>query len=484
MKLYSTLDRKIVEIQPNKPGEIKMYNCGPTVYSRMQIGNLRAYINWDVLHRALVYLGFKVTRVMNMTDVGHMTQDEDFGEDRVEKMASKEGLNPLDIADKYIKTVLEDFSQLNILAPNGEKVDPDWDVHKLDDKGFTRATDYVDRMIEIIKKMEQNGYTYETDQALYFDVTKIPDYTIFTGQSLDEKEVGAREEVGVDPNKKHPADFVLWMKRKGKYENHIMHWNSPWGDGFPGWHIECSAMSTAKLGENFDIHTGGKDNAAVHHPNERAQNIGAFTHPVVKYWLHNEWLVNPDGGKLSKSIGSITLSELINEGYDPMDFRYWILSSGYRVQMKVSDEALDGARNARLNIVKRISELGDIQGNILENYKEKFVNALENNLNTAEGLAILNDLLKSDEKKEDILATVLDFDKVLGLNLDNITEGFEDRGIYISGKYPDEVAPLLEQREQARKDKNFEESDRLRNEISNLGYDVLDTPEGQQLKRK
>jgi len=474
MKLYSTLDKKIVDIQPKKEGEIRMYNCGPTVYSRMQIGNLRAYLNWDILHRALNYLGFKVERVMNLTDVGHMSSDEDFGEDKVEKMASKEGIDPLDISNRYIKTVLEDFSNLNILAPNGEDIDVTWDVHNLDEKGFTRATKYVDEMVKIIQKMEANGYTYETEQALYFDVTKIPDYTIFTGQDLREKEVGAREEVGIDPDKKHPADFVLWMKRVGKYENHIMHWNSPWGDGFPGWHIECSAMGTAKFGDEFDIHTGGIDHLAIHHPNERAQNIGAFGHPVVKYWVHNEWLVNADGGKLSKSTGGITLPELVEQGYDPMDLRYWVLSSGYRVQMKLSDEALDGARNARLHTIRKISELGDIEGKVLTQYKERFAKALENNVNTPEGLAILNELLKSNEKKENILSTVKDFDQVLGLNLLEK----EDE------KVGEDVEKLLEKRKIAREEKNFEESDRLRDEISNMGYDVLDTPEGQQLRKK
>jgi cysteinyl-tRNA synthetase len=403
-----------------------------------------------------------------------MSSDEDFGEDKVEKTASKEGLDPLEISDRYIRTVLEDFSQLNILTPNGEKIDPTWDVHKLDEKGFTRATEYVDEMIKIIQKMEENGYTYETEQAIYFDVRKVPNYTIFTGQDLSEKEVGAREEVGIDPDKKHPADFVLWMKRVGKYENHIMHWNSPWGDGFPGWHIECSAMGTAKLGDEFDIHTGGIDHLAIHHPNERAQNIGAFGHPVVKYWVHNEWLVNADGGKLSKSTGGITLPELVEQGYDPMDLRYWVLSSGYRVQMKVSDEALDGARNARLHIMRKISELGDTEGKILTQYKERFSKALENNLNTSEGLAILNELLKSNEKKANILSTVKDFDQVLGLNLLEKTDD----------KVGEDIEQLLDKRNIAREEKNFEESDRLRDEISRMGYDVLDTPEGQKLIKK
>jgi len=491
MKIYSTLDRKIVEIEPIKEGEIKMYNCGPTVYSRMQIGNLRAYVNWDVFDRGLRYLGFKVNRIMNLTDVGHMTSDEDFGEDKVEKMALEEGIKPLDIADKYIKLVLEDFSALNILAPNGEKIDVNWDVKgkSLEEKGFTRATEYVGEMVEMNQKMVENGYTYETDQALYFDVTRIPDYTIFTGQSLDEKSSGDREEVVVDPHKKHPADFVLWMKRVGKYKNHIMHWPSPWGDGFPGWHIECSAMSTAKLGEYFDIHTGGIDHLAMHHPNERAQNIGAFGHPVVKYWLHNEWLVNADGGKLSKSTGGLTLPELMEKEkkYSPMDLRYWFIATGYRVQMKLSEEALDGARNARQSIVDRYHNLfidyEDLnRGEILDEYKGEFKKALENNLNMSEALAVLNRLLKSKETVEDIYKTVEDFDRVLGLDLFDSPSSITDKRKIFERE--EVVQDLLIQRAKAREQKNFKESDRLRDEILNMGYEVLDTPEGQKLKNK
>ena len=480
MKIYSTLDRKIVEIESKEKGKISMYNCGPTVYSRMQIGNLRAYVNWDVFYRALKYLGFEVDRIMNLTDVGHMTRDEDFGEDRVEKIASEEGIDPLDVANRNIKMVLEDFSSFNILTPSGEKIDPKWDVKEksLEKFGFTRATEYVQEMIEMNQKMVENGYTYETDQALYFDVTKIPDYTIFTGQSLDEKSSGDREEVVVDPDKKHSADFVLWMKRVGKYKNHIMHWSSPWGDGFPGWHIECSAMSTAKLGEYFDIHTGGVDHLSIHHPNERAQNIGALGHPVVKYWMHNEWLVNAKGGKLSKSTGGITLPELVEKGYDPMDLRYWFVATGYRVQMKLSEEALDGARNARLNIVKKVVGLGDEEGQVLEEYKGKFSEALANNLNMSEGLAILNDLLKSKEEKADILATVKDFDKVLGLDLVTIEDSSKEE------KIETEMLNLLEERKKARAEKNFEESDRLRDEILSMGYEILDTSEGQKLVKK
>ncbi len=479
MRLYSTLDRKVVDIVPIEEGKISMYNCGPTVYSRMHVGNIRAYVSWDVLHRALLYLGFEVKRVMNFTDVGHMTKDEDFGEDKIEKAASQSGKDPLDISNQYIKTVLEDFSKLNILSPSGDEVKPDLDLKDLVAYGWLRATSYVDEMIEKIKEMEKNGYTYETDQAVYFDITKIEDYTIFTGQKLDEKEIGVRDEVEQDIGKRNPADFVLWMKRVGKYSNHLMHWSSPWGDGFPGWHIECSAMGISHLGERFDIHTGGIDHISVHHPNERAQNIGSCGHPVVKYWVHNEFIVDADEGKLSKSKGdALTLPDIVELGFDPLDLRFLFVSVNYRVKLRFSNEALQGARNARLKIVNRVESLkkvADGSGSILAEYVDRFRHSLEENLNMSESFAILNELLKSDNSPEDILATVYDFDKVLGLNLkESLTEKDE---------ISEDILNLLEERKIARERKDFSESDRLRDLLSEKGYKVLDTATGQVIEK-
>ena len=480
MRLYSTLDRKIVEIEPIKAGEISIYSCGPTVYSRMHVGNIRAYVSWDILHRALEYLGFSVKRIMNFTDVGHMTEDEDFGEDKIDIAARSTGKDPLEISNQYIRTVLEDFSNLNILSPSGDRVDPNWEIGDLDKYGWLRATSYVGEMIERIKKMEEGGYIYETDLAVYFDITKIDDYTIFTGQKLDEKNIASRDDVEIDTDKKHPADFVLWMKRVGKYENHLMHWDSPWGDGFPGWHIECSTMGIAKLGEHFDIHTGGVDHISVHHPNERAQNIGSCGHPVVKYWIHNEFIVDGDDGKLSKSKGSApTLPDLIEQGFDPLDLRYLFASVNYRVQLRLSHEALTGARNARLKILSKIHALKEVaapSGVLLEDYKERFKKSLSENLNMSEAFAILNELLKSENKAGDILATVYDFDRVLGLDLESST-------VKESGDIPSEVLELLQQRKEAREKKDFLESDRLRDLISEYGYKVLDTSEGQILEK-
>lgn len=472
MKLYSTLDRKVVDIQPIAPGNISIYSCGPTVYYRMHLGNIRAYIDWDILQRALMYLGYNVHRIMNFTDVGHMTSDENFGEDKMDKEASKEGLQPIDIANKYIDTVLEDFRALNILAPSGDVVPSDLDFHNVENYGWMRATNYIPEMIELIKKMEANGYTYETAQAIYFDVTKISDYTIFTGQKLEDKNVGDREDVSVDPNKKHPADFVLWMKRTGKYANHIMHWESPWGDGFPGWHIECSAMGTKALGEHFDIHTGGIDHVSVHHANERAQNIGAFGQPVVNYWVHNEWLVSKDDEKLSKSAGNAdSLPEAIAQGYDPLDIRYLFMSVNYRTKLQFSVEALEGARNARESLNKKVKELGVIRGNLIPEYVDRFKIALENNLNMSEVLAIVNEMLKSSNKKDDILATILDFDRVLGLNLDNI----KDDKVEITDA---QIEQYAKERDLARSEKRYGDADNFRKLIEEAGYSVIDTPEG------
>jgi cysteinyl-tRNA synthetase len=482
MKIYNTLDKKVVPLKPLKEGKVSIYNCGPTVYFRMHIGNIRAYVNWDILYRTLKYTGYEVERIMNMTDVGHMSADEDFGEDKVELQAIKEGKDPLNIANYYIRTVIEDFAKLNILSPKGNEVDPNMSLDRLEEEGWTRATEYVEEMIEMVKKMEENGYTYETTQAIYFDVTKLEDYNIFTNQSLEEKQEGVREEVGVDPEKKHPADFVLWMKRVGKYKDHIMHWNSPWGDGFPGWHIECSAMSTSVLGEEFDIHTGGIDHIPVHHPNERAQNIGAFGHPSVKYWIHNDFLTGVEDSKLSKSEGTgASLPDVLKLGFDPMDVRYLFASVNYRVQLRFTEESLEGARNARLSLISRLRAIyrdaDQAHGEILEEYKERFVKELQNNLNVSGGLAVISELLKSGEKPEDILATTYDFDRVLALDL---REEVEQKDMDI----PEEILKLANERVEARKNKDFELADQKRDEIEGKGYIMIDTKDGFTLEEK
>ena len=334
----------------------------------------------------------------------------------------------------------------------------------------------MNQMMEVVKRMEERGFTYETKQAIYFDVTKIPDYNIFTGQKLDEKKVGAREDVGIDPEKRNPADFVLWMKKVGKYDNHLMNWPSPWGEGFPGWHIECSAMGTSILGERFDIHTGGVDHIPVHHSNERAQNIGAFGHPVVKYWIHNEWLVNKEDEKISKSKGADSLPEIVKLGYDPLDIRYLFLSVNYRTKISFSMEALDGAKNSRKALLNKVRELGQEKGKLLEKYVEAFKDDLDNNLNMSGALALINEMLKSENSSEDKLATILDFDRVLGLNLNQAIS--EDSQEYKEGQN-EELDSLLRQRIEAKSSKDYLKADALRKEIEELGFKVIDTSQGQ-----
>ncbi len=477
MKLYNSLTKQIEDFKPLKEGEVSIYSCGPTVYSDMHVGNLRAYAEWDILHRSLLYLGYDVNRVMNFTDVGHMSDDDDFGEDKLEESASKQGIDPFEIANKYIRSVLSDFYKLNYLSPSGELLDPEIDLEELKKHNWVRATDYIDEMIDFIKKLEANGYTYETEQAVYFDVMKYEDYGKLCGQDLREKEVGVRDEGEVDEEKRNPADFVLWMKKVGKYKNHIMSWNSPWGEGFPGWHIECSAMSSNLLGEKFDIHTGGVDLIPVHHSNERAQNCGVYGHDSVRYWLHNEFIRTPKDEKLSKSRGNaLTLEDIIDGGIEPMDLRFHYISVNYRTPLQFNWEVLEKSRRDRISLLNRIRDL-DVEdyssGELLEDYVEKFKDCLRDNLNISSALALISDLLKSDEKCEDIVKTILDFDRVLGLR---IYESLQE-------DVSEEVKKLLEERKKAREEKDFEQSDTLRDEIAKHGFKVMDTPEGQKLEK-
>jgi cysteinyl-tRNA synthetase len=482
LRLYNTLARKKEEIELIKPGEITMYNCGPTVYWRAHIGNIRAYVAWDVLHRYLKYSGLKVRRLVNFTDVGHMTSDEDFGEDKIEATARQEKKTPLDIANFFIGTILTDFHKMNILNPNGEPIDPTIDVKSLSKEqwaklGWVRATDHIDEMIAIIEKIEANGYTYQTKQAVYFDVMKFADYTQLSGQRLSEKLEGVRDEVNVDPEKKHPADFVLWMKKTGQYADHLMSWKSPWGEGFPGWHIECTAMGTKYLGDHFDLHTGGVDHIAVHHTNEIAQNYGAFQHKVVNYWVHSNMLTSKEGDKMSKSKkNAYEFDDILARGYDPMDLRYYFLTVNYQMQMPFSLEGLDGAKSSRKSLINKLmalaKEAGDSSsvGKTLSEYEEKFESVMSDNLNTSGVLALVSDLLKSENKPADILATVDKFDTVLGLNLQSSVDEMQSSLVDISA----EVQAVLDERQLARNNHDYAKSDELREKLKELGYEVMD----------
>ncbi|WKZ31383.1 MAG: cysteine--tRNA ligase [Candidatus Dojkabacteria bacterium] len=485
LQLYNTLTRQKELVKPRHGDCLKMYNCGPTVYSRQHIGNYRAFAEWDVLHRSLLYLGYCVERVTNITDVGHMTTDEDFGEDKMDKAAAKSGKQPIDIANEVIDTFLEDLSKLNIRHPDGTEIDLSKDNHtNVADHSWTRATDYIEAMVDSVKKIEEAGLTYETEQAVYFDVTKYDKYTELSRQKLDEKEIGVRDEVAVDTNKKHPADFVLWMKLTGKYANHIMHWPSPWGEGFPGWHIECTAMGCAELGDAIDIHTGGIEHIPVHHTNERAQNFGAFGHDVVDMWVHNEHLVGKKGAKMSKSLGNIyTIPELVELGYDPLDLRYYYLTVKYNQPLYFSLEGLDSAKDSRISLQNKITHLASTinvaeldAGRPLDEYLDRFKAALNDDLNKPVALAVLSDLLKIDAESADLLATVRHMDEVLGLRL--IENAFSKVEI------TEELQSLMSEREAARANKDYSKSDEVRDKLKSMGYEVLDKPDGSQELRK
>jgi cysteinyl-tRNA synthetase len=499
LKLYNTKSKAVETIQPINENEIKMYNCGPTVYWRAHIGNIRAYTAWDILTRYLLYTGVKINRVVNFTDVGHMSNDDDHGNDKVESTAKEEGKTPTEIANYYIGTILTDFHKMNILHPSGVEIDPIIDIAKMskDDwkkLGWARATDYIEEMIDIVKLIEKNGYTYETDQAVYFDVEKYADYSALSGQRLSEKMEGVREGVNLDAQKKNPADFVLWMKAVGHYESHIMKWESPWGIGFPGWHIECTAMGKSILGEEFDIHTGGIDHIPVHHSNERAQNWGAFEKEVVRYWVHNEMLTAKDGDKLSKSKkNAYNFDEIQELGYDTMDLRYYFLTVNYRMQMPFSLEGLDGARSSRESLVKKIvsfvkqndligkTDINDVKL-VLILFREKFIDVISDNLNTSGALAILSELLKSKEDPRSVLSTIFDFDKVLGLRLfDAVTKELSKENI--ESDIPESVSQLLVERNQAKADKNYALADELRSQIKVAGFEIIDQVGGSILRK-
>ncbi len=460
MKIYNTLTRKVEEFKPIKKGKVKMYNCGPTVYWHMHVGNLRAYSFVDLLRKTLEYLGYDVDQVMNLTDVGHLFEDED-GEEKMEVAAKREKKDVWQIADFYIDSVNTDFKKMNYKMP----------------ETVIRATDVIDDIIKTVQKIGKNGFAYETEEALYFDVTKMSGYTkLQGGQKLEDKKVGVREEVNVDPNKKHPADFALWLKAVGKYKDHIMKWESPWGVGFPGWHIECSTIGMKCLGDKIDIHTGGEDHISVHHTNERAQNYGVTGGKVVNYWLHNAFILI-DSGKMSKSLGNVyTLEDVEKRGFDPMDLKYFYLTANYRTRQNFTWDNLRSAQIARKSLVSRVNRLKDLslgkKGSIDKEYKKRFTQALEDNLNSPLALSVVWEMMKDEEMKyENKLATVLDFDKVMALKL-------ADSEVAIDAKTKREIEKLVKERDEAREKKEWKRADAIRDQIANMGVEIEDTPEG------
>ncbi|MDO8684037.1 MAG: cysteine--tRNA ligase [Armatimonadota bacterium] len=466
LRLYNTLARKKEEFVPLEDKNVRIYTCGPTVYGFAHIGNFRAYVFSDVLRRTLIYLDYNVTQIMNVTDVGHLTSDEDVGEDKMELTARKEGRSVWNIARFYEDFFFTDAQKLNLQRP---------DI-------ICRATEHVDAMIELVKKLVEKGFTYETAQAIYFHVPLFPNYTKLSRQSLDEKIVAVREEVQEDPEKKHPADFALWFKAIRRFENHAMQWDSPWGMGFPGWHIECSAMSMKYLGETLDIHTGGIDHVPVHHTNEIAQSEAATGKRFVRYWLHNNFL-RVEGGKMSKSLGNLyTLGDLEARGIKPLSYRYFFFTAAYRTTLNFTWEAV-GAAQSSLNSLYKFVRQAKREGALgpepdwAREYRDQFNKALEDDLNTPRALAAVWDLIREANRRQDynVLSVLYDFDKILGFDLEQTP---------LEEELPEEYAALVAERQKAREAKDWARADELRKELEDAGILLEDRPEGTIWRRE
>ncbi len=464
LTLHNTLSRSKELFVPLKKGEVGLYTCGPTVYHYMHIGNLRSFLFEDILKRALLFNKFKVKHVMNITDVGHLTGenegDADSGEDKMLKGAKRENKTVWEVADFYIKAFQRDYTALNLQKPGV----------------WCKATDHIKEQIALIQKLEKKGFTYFKGGNVYFDTSKLNDYGKLAKLDLG---VEAKARVQKDSNKKNSQDFVLWFT-KSKFQEQEMKWSSPWGVGYPGWHIECSAMAMKYLGEQFDLHCGGIDHISVHHTNEIAQSEAAIgKKPWVKYWLHNEFLVLGQNEKMAKSGENfITLSTLVEKGYSPLDYRYFCLGTHYRHPLMFSYEALDGAKVARRRLVEKVLEFKKDKSKS-SSVKQKafvlrFTEAINDDLNTPQALAVVWDVVKDEVLSgKDKYSLLLKFDTVLGLGLKSIKEE----------KIPVAVVKLAEERLRARQNKEWKKSDELREKISGLGYVVGDTKEGFEIKK-
>ncbi len=471
MKLYNTATRNREDFVPNHPDIVKMYTCGPTVYHFAHIGNLRSYLMEDILEKYLRFIGYNVKRVMNITDVGHLTSDADEGEDKMLKGARRENKTVMEIAQFYTDAFFSDCEKLNIKRP--DVVEP--------------ATNLIDNYIHIIETLIEKGYGYISGGNVYFDTSKLDKYYIFNEFKEEDLEVGVREGVEEDTNKKNKNDFVLWFT-KSKFEDQALKWDSPWGVGYPGWHIECSGISMKHLGEDLDIHCGGVDNAFPHHTNEIAQSEAYLGHKWCNYWMHVSHL-NTTGGKMSKSKGEfLTVSLLESKGYDPMAYRLFCLQSHYRRNLVFSWENLDNAVVAYDKLIARIAALvpGDgVDEAALASLKERFAEALNNDLNTAVAVTAVYDALKARTTADTKLAALASFDTVLSLNLLSAAE--KKRAEAAAATAAEETDPVIDgliaQRKEAKKAKNFAEADRIRDELKAMGIEITDTPQGTKWKR-
>ena len=452
---YNTLTKRKELFKTLEEGKVKMYSCGPTVYKNATIGNMRTNLFQDTLRRVLRYNGYELNHVMNITDVGHLVSDGDEGEDKMLKSAREENKTPLEIAEYYTKLFFNDLERLNIETP----------------ETVCKATDHIQEMLKMVQEILENGYAYETSTAIYFDVSKLEEYGILSGINLEEQKSGAR--VDVDPEKRNPYDFALWIKAP---ENHLMKWESPWGLSYPGWHIECSAMSTKYLGEEFDIHTGGIDLIPTHHENEIAQSKGACGKMPAKYWMHGEYLLI-NGGKMSKSLGNVYLiDDIINRGYEPLAYRLFNFSCHYKGKLNFTWEGIESAQTSlkrlREGYQKHLNGSAEISNEIINDMELRFHKAINDDLNMPLAMSIVWEAVKYTEKSPEIAKLLEKFDTVLGIK---ISEKEKQKEI------PQEIIDLVEQRKQARINKNWEESDRLRDLITQKGYSIKDTKEGVEI---
>ncbi len=457
MKIYNTLSRSVEEFVPYNKEQVTMYTCGPTVYHYAHIGNLRTYIFEDILEKSLNYVGYNVKRCMNITDVGHLSSDSDSGEDKMLAGAKREHKSVLEIADFYTECFKKDVAALNIKWP----------------EIVSKATDNIDMYFKMITKLLEDGYAYISGGNIYFDTSKLDDYYKLTNHKIDEMVVGVREGVEEDSSKKNQADFVLWFT-KSKFDDQELKWESPWGVGYPGWHIECSGISIKNLGEYLDIHCGGVDNIFPHHTNEIAQSESYLGHKWCNYWVHGEHL-NDESGKMSKSKGEfLTLDLLKSKGYNPLSYRFMCLNSHYRKQLVFSYDALDQNEDTLNKLKTRISNIVDDNNYSEEDfnkYNNLFKEALENDLNTANAITVLYDVLKDSELSSSTkLELIKSFDKVLSLDL--IKE------VKVDKELEEKVNKLIEERNNYKANKDYENADRIRGEIEALGVTIKDTREG------
>ena len=464
VKLYNTLTKQKNDFIPLNGNEVRIYSCGPTVYSYAHIGNFRTYIFVDNLRRVLEYNGYILKHVMNITDVGHLESDADEGEDKMEKAAKKEKKSPYEIAEFYTKAFFEDMDKLNIERP----------------EIIAKATDHINDMLEFAKEIVDNGYGYETSTAIYFDVSKLDKYPVLSNRNIDEQIAGAR--VDVDPEKRNPYDFAIWIKAP---ENHIMKWESQWGLSYPGWHLECSAMSRKYLGEVFDIHTGGVDHIPTHHENEIAQSKGAFGKIPAKTWMHVEFL-QVDGGKMSKSLGNVyTITQLEEKGIEPLAYKLFCYTAHYRTKLNFTFDGVMASQKAlnrlRESYIKHLNGNDKIEEEFLKESKNKFLDAINDDLNMPLAMGIVWEIARNEKKSSKLSELLLEFDKVLGLDLKNSEKYLKKQA---ETNIPQEVKELLEKRKVARIEKNWELSDKIRDEKNKKGYNVKDKKEGMTIEKK